>query len=465
MPWLAAILVVAIFTLHQTRPSSAERPPGAWRQYATVGDAGFDSAGVAAARAHAERSDAAAVLVVHHGRVAFAWGDPVRRFKTRSIRKSLLDLMFGAPTVAKAVRLDATLADLNIDDREGLTVRERSATLAHLLSARSGVYHPAAREPASMVSNRPQRGSAAPGESWFYNNWDFNALGTIYGKLTGRDIFTGFRTTIADPLGLEDFRSQDGYPIREPSRSRHAAYEFSLSARDLARIGQLVAQNGKWDGREIVSSAWLDESFRIRTPFPKGGGYGYLWWIDAGRFRTSGTQLPALDAVRDIAATGLGEQVLLVIPSLNLVFVHLTNNDEGSRSEGSAYELAELVLQARRSDPRPDAQLVPLSVERLPNEAPAPIERAAVPLSGTPSEYAGLYEVSPTVRAVVRFIDDGLFIDMPGRGEAELFQEAADRFFLKVADVVLTFERDASGAVIGVRVMDRGRALMAKKVG
>jgi hypothetical protein len=54
---------------------------------------------------------------------------------------------------------------------------------------------------------------------------------------------------------------------------------------------------------------------------------------------------------------------------------------------------------------------------------------------------------------------------MPGRGEAELFQETPDRFFLKVADVVLTFERDASGTVIGVRVVDRGHTLTAKKIG
>jgi CubicO group peptidase (beta-lactamase class C family) len=372
--------------------------------------------------------------------------------------------MLGSPSVAKTIRLDATLADLGIDDREPLSVRERSATVADLLSARSGVYHPAAREPASMTRNRPERGSAAPGESWFYNNWDFNVLGTIYRQFTGQDVFAGFRRTLAEPLGLEDYRDDDGFAIRELSRSRHAAYEFRLSARDLARIGHLVAENGVWNGRRLVNAEWLADSFRIRTPFPQGGGYGFLWWVDAARFRTAGKSLPVLDAVHDVAATGLGEQLLLIVPSLNVVIAHLTDRDSSAATvDGAAFEVADLVLQARRSEPAENAPTKALSPEPFSRTPALIVERRAMPLSSA-SDYAGQYAVSATVRATIRVIDDGLFIDMPGRGEAEMFQESNDRFFLKVADVVIVFERDSAARVVSARVVDRGREIVAKKV-
>jgi CubicO group peptidase (beta-lactamase class C family) len=404
-------------------------------------------------------------MLIQHGRVVFAWGDPAQRFRTASIRKSLLSLMFGSPQVKAGVNVNQTLADLDIDDREALSVRERSATVDHLLSSRSGIYHSAAFEPASMTARRPARGSAAPGESWFYNNWDFNALSTVYQRLTRMDVFTGFRSTIATPIGLEDFRPMDGVFVREPGKSRHPAYEFRLSARDLARIGQLVLQEGRWQGKEIVASTWLADSLRIRSPFSAGGGYAYLWWIDGSGYRASDFKLPALEAVHDIAATGLGEQLLLIVPALNLVFVHLTYGEGPRVVDSAGYRLADMLLQARRGPPKAGAPTTEVTPQRFASEVKTEwLERVAVPMVRTVQDYVGKYEVGPNVRATIAYLDDILVIDMPGRGEAELFPLAQDTFFLKVADVVLTFERDTAGAVQGVRVVERGREMRGKKV-
>jgi CubicO group peptidase (beta-lactamase class C family) len=404
-------------------------------------------------------------MLIQHGRVVFAWGDPAQRFRTASIRKSLLSLMFGSPQVKARVNVNQTLADLDIDDREALSVRERSATVDHLLSSRSGIYHLAAFEPASMTATRPTRGSAAPGQSWFYNNWDFNALSTVYQRQAGMDVFTGFRSTIATPIELEDFTALDGVFVREPGKSRHPAYEFRLSARDLSRIGQLVVQDGRWQDKEVVASAWLADSMRIRSPFPAGGGYAYLWWINGSGFRASGFKLPALDAVHDIAATGLGEQLLLIVPALDLVFVHLTYGEGPDVVDSAGYRLADMVLQARRAAPKSGAATTDVAPQRFAREIKTEwLNRVAVPMIGAPRDYVGKYEVGPTVRATIAYLDDILVMDMPGRGEAELFPLAPDSFFLKVADVVLTFERDAAGAVQGVRVVERGREVRGKKV-
>ena len=60
-----------------------------------------------------------------------------------------------------------------------LTLEEKEATVRDLLVARSGVYHIAQEEAPAMAAARPKRNSHPHGTFWYYNNWDFNALGTI----------------------------------------------------------------------------------------------------------------------------------------------------------------------------------------------------------------------------------------------------------------------------------------------
>jgi CubicO group peptidase (beta-lactamase class C family) len=102
-----------------------------------------------------------------------------------------------------STRLEDTLATLGINDKEpSLTSSELQATLAHLLTSRSGIYHAIDSEPATVAAQRPTRGRHAPGEFWSYNNWDFDAAGSIYKKIAGSDIFTAFKRRIADRIGM-----------------------------------------------------------------------------------------------------------------------------------------------------------------------------------------------------------------------------------------------------------------------
>jgi CubicO group peptidase (beta-lactamase class C family) len=82
------------------------------------------------------------------------------------------------------------MADLGIDDSPpSLTAEEKQATVRHLLQARSGVYHVALAESPAVAAARPPRGSHPPGTFWYYDNWDFDALGTISEQETGAGIF------------------------------------------------------------------------------------------------------------------------------------------------------------------------------------------------------------------------------------------------------------------------------------
>ena len=150
-------------------------------------------------------------MIVTRGKVVAAWGDTSRTFLTHSIRKSFMSALYGIAVAEEKIDIERTLGSLGVTEKGvTLTPIELKARLIDLLKARSGVYIPAAGEVASMSDERPARGSHAPGTFWYYNNWDFNVLGTVFRKLTGEDIFEAIDRRIAKPIGMQDYRVADG---------------------------------------------------------------------------------------------------------------------------------------------------------------------------------------------------------------------------------------------------------------
>ncbi len=241
------------------------------------------------------------------------------------------------------IDLNQTLTQLDISDKEGLTDIERSATVRQLLQSRSGVYHPAAYETPDAKAQRPARGSHAPGEFWYYNNWDFNALGTIFERRTGKSVFDALKTELADPLQFQDFRyPKDTESVFERS-TEHPAYVMHLSARDLARVGLLMARDGMWQDRRIVSAAWVTESTTSYSAPPNGrSGYGYLWWVPLSGFpfwKRAPNQL--------FLAIGDGGQFMMVDRKRDLVVVHRVDNSKAwfRRNRVSTEQFAELAAR------------------------------------------------------------------------------------------------------------------------
>lgn len=139
--------------------------------------------------------------------------------------------------------MNSTLAELGIDDENPpLSDEEKQATLHDLLAARSGIYHNSVK--ADTERNRPARGEHPPGTSFYYNNWSFNALGTIFEHVTGMKMAEAFKQWIADPIGMQDFNLED-VRYTYSDESVFPAYRFWISARDLARFGVLFLQNGR----------------------------------------------------------------------------------------------------------------------------------------------------------------------------------------------------------------------------
>ncbi len=262
-------------------------------------------------------------LMAAHGRdVVFSVGPIDRPSVIASARKSLLAMLYGRPVEQGTIRLDDTLADLGIDDLGGLLPVERQARVRDLLAARSGVYHPAAN-PGDRSADAPPRGSQPPGTYFLYNNWDFNAAGDIYEQRTGRNLYQAFAQDIATPLGLEDWHPEREHRSGDATRSIHLAYHFHLSARDMARIGELMLAHGAWNGQQLVPADW---TATITTPVTRAADmhpavdarrridYGYLWWIPE---RPADSPLAG-----SYFAWGYFGQFILVVPKRDMVIVH-----------------------------------------------------------------------------------------------------------------------------------------------
>jgi CubicO group peptidase (beta-lactamase class C family) len=327
--------------------TGCDRPgvfPGEDWQYAErPEDMDWSSEGLAEARAFSQRIGSAAVMIVHRGVVVDAWGDVERNYICHSMRKSLFSALFGIYVDEGTIDTSMTLEALNVDDRTPLTPAEKQATVADLLKARSGVYIPAAGEAQSMKDDRPERGSHAPNTFWYYNNWDFNALGTIFDQESGEEnIYQAFKTRIADPIGMQE------YPLKwlnydyEP-QSRHPYYGFLLSTRDLARFGLLFARDGRWEDQQIIPRSWVAESTKSYSD-TGGGGYGYMWWV-----ADKGQHLPNVSLPDGaFSARGYRGHYLLVIPQWDLVIVHRydTFSPEGQVSDAEFGYLVRLILAA-----------------------------------------------------------------------------------------------------------------------
>lgn len=317
-------------------------PASEWTVAKEADDLGWSKAALANAYKFASAIGSSAIMIVQDGVVVSAWGRVADVTGIASMRKSILSALIGIHEAEGTIDLNATIADLGIDDCEpALTSMEKQATVADLLTSRSGIYHAAAHQGTPM----PKRGIHRPGEQWFYNNWSFNVLGVILERLTGIPIAEDFLRRIAQPLSMQDFQPEHFY-FKTIPQSVHPAYKIRMSARDLARIGLLFINSGRWDGVQLIPQNWIDRSVTPYTDLGRGAGFGYSWWTGRYIVRSTSTQ-HAREDMRFYWASGMGYQYVMVFPDIRTVIAHrVTNSDTGPSSE-QMEQLQAMLLASR----------------------------------------------------------------------------------------------------------------------
>ena len=280
-------------------------------------------------------------MVVQCGQVVDEWGETGKKITTFSVRKSLISALFGIYSAEGKIDVNETLEHAGIDDSPSpLTKEERQARIVDLLRARSGVYHAAAFETDYQRNHHPERGSHAPGSFWWYNNWDFNTLGTIFEKKAGLKIGEAFYQRIAKPIGMQDFKPGDVYYVEDASVSMYPGFMFEMTARDMARFGLLYLNRGRWKKQQIIPEAWVEKSSHasemVHVEDTNLGGYEYLWWVEYGGAHLLEGTLPGM-----YSAQGAGGHIILIVPSLNAVLVNQFDNEPATHDPDTVKRAAQ----------------------------------------------------------------------------------------------------------------------------
>ena len=304
-------------------PVSGVATPGSSWERVSPEQAGWSPEHLEEAKRRFHELGATGLVVVYKGRLLAAWGDVTTPVNCHSVRKSFMSALLGIYAHEKRLTLSKTLGELGIDDYTPLTATEKSATVYDLLKARSGVYLPAVMETPKMKATRPLRGSHAPGTFFYYNNWDFNALGTIFEQAAKRSIFSAFDEKIGRPIGMEHFRA-DRCRYASSKKTMHRGYRFFMSTLDRARFGLLYLREGRWGSKQIIPKAWVTESTRVHSKGSKGIGYGYLWWVSTGRWH-----LGARVRGKAYSARGNWGQKIIVLPDHQVVVAVSSSRKRG----------------------------------------------------------------------------------------------------------------------------------------
>lgn len=159
--------------------------------------------------------------------------------------------------------------------------------------------------------------AADPGTRYGYCTGGVVTLGAVLGNATGRRADFFARDVLFGPLGVT--RAEWEYT---PTGAVDTGGHIRMRPRDMAKIGQLFLQRGLWEGRRVVSEAWVERSTSYLVRTPSNQEYGYLWWRRLTQ--RAGTPVPTYYAI------GNGGQQIIVAPSLDLVAVFTGGNYNSS---------------------------------------------------------------------------------------------------------------------------------------
>lgn len=156
-----------------------------------------------------------------------------------------------------------------------------------------------------------------PGSKYTYNTGLSILLGVMLEKRTGLKVAEFADQYLFGPLSITNYVW--GYRDSDQKVPRTGG-GLQLRPRDMAKLGYLFANNGRWQGRQIISSAWIEEATRAHTRFSPmwTTGYGYQWWLY--RFKCENVTVDAY------AAAGWGGQRIIVFPTLDLIVVFTAGN-------------------------------------------------------------------------------------------------------------------------------------------
>jgi CubicO group peptidase (beta-lactamase class C family) len=402
------------------------------------------------------------LMVVRHGHVvAEGWWAPYTAERSRlvySVSKSVTSTALGMAVDEGLVRLDDTVVSHfpELDD-EITDPRVRSITLRDLASMSAGHDHDMWQEALACDPDEPVRGflrlppTHPPGTVFSYSQPCTYTLAAVIQRRAGMPLSDYLATRLFGPLGIGEVAWQSRPPGREIGFSG-----LFLRTEDVARLGQLYLQRGRWDDRQLLSQSYVDEatSAQVATPSQDDPdwrqGYGYQFWTSRHGFRADGAFgqfsliLPEHDAVIALTAGTESTQALLdhvwerLLPGLGGAG---TDVEAGAAAHGELERrLRSLRLPAVDGDPRPASGAVTPSLQ------------FAVPVDSPDPSSVHLTSVA------VDLTETGLHVTLHERADALSFDVTS-------SDWSASEPRDAQGAVVPVAASAGWQAGQTLRIG
>jgi CubicO group peptidase (beta-lactamase class C family) len=267
-----------------------------------------------------------ALLVLRGGALASEWYAPGVSASTRlpsySVAKSVVSLLVGQAIAEGRLHEDQRLVSILPELRTGTEYDQ--VTLGHLLDMTSGVevdeeYTSPFSQIAQMYLTRDLRGfisrhrtvRTVPGAEASYRSVDTELLGLAVARVEGRSLAALVEERLWGPLGAE---SSATWNLDRPGGVEKAFCCLNATARDFARLGQVVLDRGAAGGRRVLDPAWVR---RISTPSVTIDDWRYSaqWWHPAG-------------STGDFSAVGVHGQYIYVDPAHDTVVVKLSDHGE-----------------------------------------------------------------------------------------------------------------------------------------
>ena len=275
---------------------------------------GVSSAGILAFVEAADRTidSLHSVMVLRHGQVvAEGWWTPydaATRHELYSLSKSFTSTAVGLAVAEGRLSIDDPVLKFFPEDAPGSpSANLRSMRVRDLLRMATGHQDepPTAADKISARSFLAQPVPHKPGSHFKYNTAATFMQSAIVQKVTGQTVRDYLQPRLFAPLGIED-------PVWNPSFQGISLGGYGLNVRteDIARFGQLYLQKGRWEGRQLVPAAWVEQATALQVANgsnPRSDwdqGYGYQFWRSRnGAYRGDGAfgqyciVMPAQDAV------------------------------------------------------------------------------------------------------------------------------------------------------------------------
>lgn len=273
-------------------------------------------------------------LLLRHGQIAASWGDPARIDMTFSIAKSYLAVLAGVAVDDGLIKdIDAPVCE-TIDIPEFSGEQNSAVTWRHLLTQTSEWTGTLFDKPDQVDHYRgvgagsdnsrkgEKRPLQAPGDYWEYNDVRVNVLSLALLHVFRKPLPEVLKERIMDPIGASDqwtwhgyensVVSIDGKDMVSVPGGTHWGGGMWIDSFDHARFGLLIANEGNWNGKQLVSTDWIKA---MRKPIDIYNAYGFLWWLNTG-----GEHYP--DAPESsFFALGAGSNLIWIDPVLDIVGV------------------------------------------------------------------------------------------------------------------------------------------------